>query len=350
MSPLRVAVLGTTVDVTAPDPVRGDLEGSLADLAPVADADARPPDRTLTLQATAGGYDLLDGTDVVRAGIDPSVAAATVVWHLNTIATRTSPHLILHAAAVAAPGGGVVVLAGGSGAGKSTLAAACLAAGLQYLTDELVAIDLEAGLIVPYPKPLSLEHQPLVPARSLGRVVADPRPPAGVVFPVYRSGVEPAQVPLSVGWCLLALAAHSPNLATHGAAAVGMLTALALACPAVQVTHGDARQIVTSIEAVAQEGGRPLRPAASLPAVTAWTTTVPVGDDLAVFDHATGRLHLLNSTAAQVWRAAAAVSDPREVVDAVLAADDPPGDAALVRATADRLVAAGLLAASGPAR
>ena len=175
MSPLRVAVLGTTVDVTAPDPVRGDLEGSLADLTPVVDADARPPDRTLTLQATAGSYDLLDGTDVVRAGIDPSVAAATVMWHLNTIATRTSPHLILHAAAVAAPGGGVVVLAGASGAGKSTLAAACLAAGLQYLTDELVAIDLEAGLIVPYPKPLSLEHQPLVPARSLGTVV-DGRP------------------------------------------------------------------------------------------------------------------------------------------------------------------------------
>jgi hypothetical protein len=129
-----------------------------------------------------------------------------------------------------------------------------------------------------------------------------------------------------------------------------MLTALALACPAMQVTHGDARQLVTSIEAAAQDGGHPLRPAAPLPAVTPWTTTVALGDDLAVFDHATGQLHLLNSTAAQVWRAAAAVSDPLELVDAVLAADDAPGDAALVRATADRLMAAGLLAGSGPAR
>jgi hypothetical protein len=52
----------------------------------------------------------------------------------------------LHAAMVARHGIGVV-LPGMSGAGKSTVCAACLAAGYDFLGDDAIAIDLEGGVL-----------------------------------------------------------------------------------------------------------------------------------------------------------------------------------------------------------
>ena len=46
---------------------------------------------------------------------------------------------------------------GTSGSGKSTLTAGLARAGLGYLTDELAALDLGSGQLLPYPKPITVK-------------------------------------------------------------------------------------------------------------------------------------------------------------------------------------------------
>ena len=66
-------------------------------------------------------------------------------------------YLLFHAGALDAAGVGVL-LPGTSGSGKSTLTAGLARAGFGYLSDELVALDLSDGLLVPYAKPITLKQ------------------------------------------------------------------------------------------------------------------------------------------------------------------------------------------------
>jgi hypothetical protein len=341
-----VDVLGTAVAVSVPASLRDELRAALVDLEPAAGAD-----RELALVAAERGLELRDGGEVVRRGVDPAVAAATVVWRLNAIAAGSRAYVVLHAGCVAGPGGGGVLLVGGSGAGKSTLAAACVGAGFPYLSDELAAIDRLDGTVARYAKPLVLSGERLVPASTLGPVAAAPVAPTGLVFPRYQPGAPLAETPLEPGWALLAMAAHTSNLAALGPSAFAWLAGVALACPAVQLTHGDARSAVAAIRESVDRRPAPPAPAAVLPPITPDTTAVAVADSLAVLHGPTGRVHVLNPAAAALWRGAAGADggDLGHLVDAVLdtfeagAAGRPARST--VAATVDRLVLAGLIAA-----
>jgi hypothetical protein len=344
-----VDVLGTAVAISVPPSLQGELRAALADLEP-----ATAADRELALVAGARGLELRDEGRIVRQGVDPAVAAATVVWRLNGIATESSAHVLLHAACVARPAGGAVLLAGGRGAGKSTLAAACLGAGFAYLSDELVAIDRRTGALVPYPKPLVLDAERLVPASALGRVATVPVVPTAVVFPRYEPGVPVTEVPLEPGWALATLAAHATNGAALGATALAWLAGVALACPAVQLTHGDARAAVAAVQRAANRPAGPVTPAAVLPRVTPDTTTAALADSLAVLHEPSGKVHVLNPAAAALWRraaeAAANGNDMPRLVDAVLdtldTGEGEPPARSTVAATVDRLVQSRLITAS----
>jgi hypothetical protein len=298
MSPLTVQVLDTAVAITAPPPIRAALRRSLADLEPAA-----RPDRELALTPSEHGVDLWDAGRVVRAGVAPDLAAATIVWRLNAIAAGSTAHVVVHGACVAGTGGAGVLLVGGSGAGKSTLAGACVDAGLAYLSDELAAIDPRTGRLAPYAKPIGLAGERLVPASARG-TVATSATPAAVVFPRYEPGARAEVVRLDHGWALAALAAHATNLAALGGRALVWLAGLASACPAYQLTHGDARRAAAMVERLAADRARPLEPATPIDPVTGATTTVAVGESLAVLHEPTGRVHVLNPGAAAVWRQA----------------------------------------------
>jgi Coenzyme PQQ synthesis protein D (PqqD) len=348
MSTLTVDVLGTAVAIAAPSPSRAELRAALADLEPASGAD-----RELALTPGDRGLDLRDDGRIVRRGVDPGIAVATIVWRLNAIAAESRAHVLLHAACVAPRYGAGVLLVGGPGAGKSTLAAACLGAGVAYLTDELAAVDRRSGLVVPYAKPLVLDSDPLVPASWLGSVATEPAAPVALVFPRYDRGASLTEVPLDHGWAFLALAAHATNLPALRGPALTWLAGLALACPAVQLTHGDAGAVVAAIEREADGPPRRVEPAEVLPSITDDTTTVALGDSLAVLHEPSGRVHLLNASAAAVWRSAVGAGvdghDISSLVDAVLerldAADGQVSCRATALATVDRLVRSGLIAA-----
>jgi hypothetical protein len=329
MSTVVVDVLGTAVGVAAPAPVLAQLRESLADLEPAARAD-----RELALAPREDGLDLLDGGQVIRRGVDPDLGVATVVWRLNAIARESTVHVLLHGACVAGPRAGGVLLIGGSGVGKSTLAAACVDAGLAYLSDEVVAIDARTGLVAPYAKPLSLDGERLVPASALGCVASTAVAPVALVFPRYRPGADTSVVRLDPAWAFAALASHATNLAVLRRTAVARLAGLALACSAFQLTHADAGQAALIVAREAERAGTPVEPAPALEAITADTTTVAVGDSLAVLHEPSGKVHVLSPAAAEVWRRAAADRS-----------DGGSRDGSTVAETIDHLTRYGLLAA-----
>jgi hypothetical protein len=85
---------------------------------------------------------------------------------------------LLHGAALARNRQGFA-LAGSAGAGKSTLAAGLIAAGFDYLADDLVALSAPDALIVPWPLPLSLKPGSLE--------ALTPRLPQLATAPHYRT-------------------------------------------------------------------------------------------------------------------------------------------------------------------
>jgi hypothetical protein len=77
----------------------------------------------------------------------------------------------LHATAVVTPAGAVGFL-GDTASGKSTLAAAFLAAGCRLLTDDLLVTERRGESFVAFPGPMRLKLYPEVAARVLGRTDA----------------------------------------------------------------------------------------------------------------------------------------------------------------------------------
>ena len=332
-------MLGTAVTLRAPEPILTELRAVLTDL-----ESGAAPTRHLNLEAEPDGhFRLLDADTVVRGGIAPSVAAATVVWRLNAIAATTSHHLLIHAGCVT--GERAVLLPGRSGAGKSTLVAACVDAGLSYLSDEYTAVDLAAGSIVPYAKPIGLDGDRLVAASRLRPgSVGSSRPPGGIVFPCYESDAPTSVTALDPGRTLMALAAHATNLAIVGGTALPWLAGIASTCPAWQSTYGDTTEVVAHVCEAARAPGRIVRPSEIVGPITSTTTTVTLGDELAVFDERTGNVHILNPGASFVWMCVPDAPDEAHISE-VAFAHAPVGalERLDIAATVDHLVASGLL-------
>ena len=98
------------------------------------------------------GVDILNMYDAARRAALYWVAASDVVpWWESSFPLRTilhwwgapTPLQPVHAGGVGSEGCGVLV-AGNSGAGKSTTSLACLEAGMDYVGDDYVLVDVEA--------------------------------------------------------------------------------------------------------------------------------------------------------------------------------------------------------------
>ncbi len=90
----------------------------------------------------------------------------------------------IHAGAVAWRGCAIII-PGTSYSGKSTLTAALIKAGADYITDEHVLLD-PSGLLLPWPKPLSIRgadhRQRDVPASAYGAQTARQPVPVGLIL------------------------------------------------------------------------------------------------------------------------------------------------------------------------
>ncbi len=167
-------------------------------------------------------------------------------WGLNwCVSSRAHRYLIVHAA-VLERHGRAVILPAPPGSGKSTLTAALSGkGGWRLLSDELTLLELDTGLLVPNPRPISLKNASIdiirayVPNAVLStpvqdttkgtvahmrapgdavRRAADCAAPAWIVFPHYSAGAATTLEPLARAATFMELAGNSFNYSVLGAA------------------------------------------------------------------------------------------------------------------------------------
>lgn len=205
------------------------------------------------VQRGDGDFDLVTDRTVGHAGLGTLLRRLVTV--MNEYATGNDDLLTLHAAGLRSPAGRIVVLPGVVDAGKSTLAAALISAGWDYLGDEAIGIDT-TSTVYGYPKPLSLDRN----GRTVVGLGPDPDPivdpadlhvrverlggrvgPLGtVIFPTYRTGADPQISTLEPGQRLDELLVNSLNLARLGQPGFETLCAVAAEVPTYRLVHGDA--------------------------------------------------------------------------------------------------------------
>jgi hypothetical protein len=161
-----------------------------------------------------------------------------------------------------------VLLPAPSGAGKSTTVAGLVHAGFEYLSDELVALDVSAQrLLHPFPKPLTLKPgsfdvvramdpglDPAGHPESSGYVgyewnippdrirkgsVGSLCLPAVVVVPQFVAGARTALTPLAADDAFLALALNTVNLDTLGGRGAVLVHDLVERCDCYTLEIGD---------------------------------------------------------------------------------------------------------------
>ena len=212
-----------------------------------------------------------DGTCMVRSQ-SPDEAIGWLVWDITRGAVEAGrDHLLLHAAGLQHADGGVL-MPGPSGSGKSTLAAGLVRAGLAYLSDELVALEFESGMMLPYAKPISVKSGSLgalgdmcSPAvnssielstageallavgNSVDRPIGVPCLPELVVVPRYEPGAATQLTPLSETEAFAVLAVNAVNFAEHGADGARVLGELVSRCERVALAMSDLDEAVEII-------------------------------------------------------------------------------------------------------
>ncbi len=204
-----------------------------------------------------------------------------LLWQLPGVVNDTVSHLhsmaILHAGAVRTPGGRIILVTGPMNTGKSTLVAALLAAGCDYLGDESIGIDPSSQHAWSHPKPLTLDptSQQLVGLDPLGEpftagehrrpqeirpgtvsLHGDAGPLDLVVSTAYRPAAPPESVRLDPQRTLELLLMNTLNLLRSGAPGLATLCRVAEHVPAVSFVHGDSVALAEQLVAAEADPDR----------------------------------------------------------------------------------------------
>src|SRR5512144_1671386 len=116
---------------------------------------AEDDERFLLLPHQNKVYSVLQGTDAVSGSADLQIALEVLDARLRAhIALQAPDHIFVHAGVVGYAGRAIVI-PGLSFSGKTTLVTELVRVGATYYSDEFAVLD-DAGLVHPYPKPLSI--------------------------------------------------------------------------------------------------------------------------------------------------------------------------------------------------
>lgn len=256
-------LLGTPVRVASTSVPLGRSVAELLDAFP-ASSPPSPHDRRYLLVDGCGRHGRDWCVHHGRADAEPFVGVAPMLsWLLTTLnhaAIGGFGGLAVHAGVVSS-GRTVVAIPAKSGAGKTTLTAACLLAGFDYVSDEALCVGFAEHEIRPYPRALALSawsrqavgldaisateldagDVALAPSRLGGRVAAEPLELAHVVNLVRRPGpsvLRSAARAESMAW----LVARSFNHYKQPAAAFELTAELARNACAWRLEYGDPRE------------------------------------------------------------------------------------------------------------
>jgi len=185
-----------------------------------------------------------------------SECVAAIVTVVNEYASRSSTIAVVHAGGVRTPDGQIWLLPGVMNAGKSTLVAALVQAGCDYLGDESIGVRAESLHAVGYPKPLSLDDSscevlgrppsdgvptPVTDIRADTKRLTDTRQPiTRVILPRFVHGADIHVEDLTPAAVLRELLGNTSNLALVGSSGLQTICDVAATVPASRVTHADA--------------------------------------------------------------------------------------------------------------
>lgn len=179
---------------------------------------------------------------------------------INDFMARSESIVVLHAGAVRTPNGAVVAVTGPIDAGKSTLIAALIGAGCDYIGDESTGIHPDTLHAWGYPKPLTLDA---TSQRVVGMDPADVAPSpvmhrrakeirhdticaGGEVGPVdlvvevsYQPEATYSATQLELGDAIRVLMTNTLNLVRVGQPGLEALARMAETVPVIRITHGD---------------------------------------------------------------------------------------------------------------
>ena len=218
-----------------------------------------------------GGIDVIDDSHWHLESAD------RLLWQLPAIVNYTVSHsdsmLVMHAGAVRTPHGKIVLVTGTMNTGKSTLVAALIKAGCDYLGDESIGVDADLHVWA-YPKPLTLDQsaqrlvgidppgEPLTVGehRRAPEIRSEAESLAGdnglvdlVVHTAYRPDDPPRGERLNGAQALELLVSNTQNLGRVGGAGLEVLCALAESVPVVSITHGATMSVADRIVEVAAD-------------------------------------------------------------------------------------------------
>jgi hypothetical protein len=161
---------------------------------------------------------------VARAGL------TEVLDHLHADVRRRAvaaagDDLVLHAGCVGLDGHAILV-SGGPGCGTAPLVAALVERGCEYLSDEVVPVELAGGRVRPFPGPLAL-HDPAGAIGSPSRVTVSRHSALRVTMVVFgeadASGITLLQR-LNHGDAIVRLAERAFNFPSHEGVAMDTLS------------------------------------------------------------------------------------------------------------------------------
>lgn len=263
----RFVALGHDFDLDCDDAELGSYLGAL--FSPLAGPGQAAHHYHLSVSAAAA--DLWFDDRRLCGQVPTHRAVAVLLWHINgQVIARSDRFVRLHAGGVARAGD-AVLLPGAMEAGKSTLTAGLVRAGLDYLSDELVAVDPDDGHLEGFPRAVSLDpgawlafaevrprlterlarslpYQWQVPADVLrpGSVVRRARP-ATIVAPRLEPGAALRLERLPAQQVLVTLASVTFDLDGDPGRNLAVLGQLARTCPAYRLTFGDVRPAVAAV-------------------------------------------------------------------------------------------------------
>jgi hypothetical protein len=244
---------GVAISLTGLAPTADAIRTALADRTALHPVD-RDPDVSYEIRVSDELSVLRhDEVEVAHVGYadTPTEAADLISDDIHQqIAHRTDGFLLIHAGSVAWRGLAVVI-PGRSHSGKSTLVAALVRAGADYLSDEFAVLD-RAGMVHPYARKLSVRRPDgstrLIDVTELGgQIITESSPLALVVSTRFEPGARWDPTPLSGSRALLPLIDNSVVAQTRSAHTMSTIAGLGDRATTLVGLRGEADDIVDDI-------------------------------------------------------------------------------------------------------
>jgi hypothetical protein len=347
----------------------------------VVERPARLVYRVTGRQGSPHQYGLTVGGETVVHDHALDAVVDEIITRLDRDVLDASPeHLHVHAAAAIDGVGRTVVLLGPSRAGKSTLVAQLIRAGMHYLTDEMVAIvpgDAGvrlAGLAKPLgirrdqAEALALDGHPAavhgadavhVPAQALGDGTGGRDAGPGLVLLLDRSGGAARFEPAHPAELVVELLVQSFDAVRLGAPSLVAAATLAAGSVGGRLCYGEAAEAVDVVTELLHTAAAPScevvpivtpPPGDGGPAPSPTVSGVRVGERVVLVDAATRHILALDEPTSGLWE----LLDGRQSIEA-LAAELAAESGTEAGAVAERLeaqvrglAAAGFLAEAAP--